>query len=76
MKMLKLTKVQSDRFNDSDDPTEGNNQRTAPVIVNAEAIRCFYPRIQGRPGTRLTFLDGGGFAVAELFEDVERMIAA
>ena len=44
---------------------------TAPVAVNVDAIRCFYPRHAERgPGTRLTFKDGGGFAVTELYDEV------
>lgn len=44
---------------------------TAPVCINVDAIRCFYPRHADRgPGTRITFTDGGGFAVSELYDDV------
>jgi hypothetical protein len=39
------------------------------------AIRCFYPRKENRPGTRITFTDGGGFAVSESYDDVRGMIA-
>jgi len=49
--------------------------KTTPANVNADAIRCFYPRRNERPGTRITFVDGGGFAVTEAYADVEAMIA-
>lgn len=47
---------------------------TSPVMVNAEAIRCFYPRKDNQPGSRITFIDGGGFAVTEAFEEVKTMV--
>ena len=47
---------------------------TRPVEVNVDAIRCFYPRNDGRPGTRITFKDGGGFAVTELFDHVKQAV--
>lgn len=77
--------VQTDAFTDTDEP--GENAGTAPaaaappaelqtpVMINVEAIRCFYPRRNEAPGTRITFTDGGGFAVAESFEHVAGLIA-
>ena len=47
---------------------------TVPVTINTAAIRCFYRRRNERPGTRLTFTDGGGFAVTEPYEDVANLI--
>jgi hypothetical protein len=41
-----------------------------PACVNVETIRGFYPRHDGKPGTRLTFADGGGFAVTEAFDQI------
>jgi hypothetical protein len=70
------------RFRDSDDPTENGGEAgeprvdSSPVVINVEAIRCFYSRTQDRPGTRITFIDGGGFAVVEAFEDVKAQVAA
>jgi hypothetical protein len=66
MTMLHLTKIKTDRY--------GQNGGTQPVSVNAESIRCFYARKDERPGTRLTFTDGGGFAVAEPYEAVRDYI--
>jgi hypothetical protein len=75
MRIMQLTKITSDRtggdsFNDTDEPGEGHAPQTTPVTVNADAIRCFYPRKDNRPGTRITFIDGGGFAVTEAYNDV------
>jgi hypothetical protein len=36
-----------------------------PVTVNGSCIRAFYARRHDRPGSRITFNDGGGFAVKE-----------
>lgn len=82
MRIITLNKVgrpvyQGDSsYSDTDDvgePGAGGSQNvipTSPCAVNVEAIRCFYPRIEGRPGTRITFTDGGGFAVSETYEEV------
>lgn len=45
-------------------------ERTSPTTVNVDSIRCFYPRNNDKPGTRLTFVDGGGFAVSEAYDQV------
>jgi uncharacterized protein YlzI (FlbEa/FlbD family) len=76
---IKLTKITSDRFggdrfNDTDEPGEGHAPETTPVVVNVEAIRCFYPRKENKPGTRITFTDGGGFAVTEDSETVSNRV--
>jgi hypothetical protein len=49
---------------------EGDPVRTQLVAVNPAAIRSFNPRRENAPGTRLTFTDGGGYAVTETFEEV------
>ena len=75
-----------DQFTNTDEPGEnlvGGGRTVAEVdaanaellktehcIINVDAIRCFYPRVDGRPGTRITFNDGNGFAVTEDFETV------
>lgn len=69
-------------FSDSDEPGEGSapvvdtgpTEVGSPVFVNVEAIRCFYARKEGKVGTRLTFNDGGGFAVSETPEVVLGMV--
>jgi len=65
---------------DTDDVGENVTQFPAPaadegkycdVVVNVETIRCFNPRREEKaPGTRITFIDGGGFAVRETFDEV------
>lgn len=76
--MLKLHKITRDRprdrFNDTDDADERQPEETTRVMINPAAIRCFYPRKENRVGTRITFTDGGGFAVAETFDMVETAI--
>jgi len=70
-------------YSDTDDVGENQNvvalapepvvveEKTVPVAVNAEAIRCFNPRREDRgTGCRLTFIDGGGFAVKETYDEV------
>ena len=55
-------------------------QATAPtggelVTIQVDSIRCFYARRADRgPGTRITFKDGGGFAVSESYEEVSAMV--
>ena len=80
---IKLTKIVSDRerqitqYNDTEEPGEGGDREvvTTPVVVNAAAIRCYYPRRDNRVGTRITFTDGGGFAVTETKEAVDALVA-
>jgi hypothetical protein len=48
---------------------------TRPVTVNVAAIRSFTARRDGE-GTRLTFTDGGGYAVAESYDQVKVLIQA
>jgi len=70
MKMIHLTKILSQQYRED----EGDQVGTAPVSINVEAIRCFNPRKDNKPGTRLTFTDGGGYAVAENYVDVLRYV--
>jgi hypothetical protein len=68
MKILNLTKVNSRRgYGDNTAPL-------APVAIAPDAIRCFYPRKNNEAGTRITFKDGGGFAVAEPFDEVKAYV--
>lgn len=71
MHKIELSKILSDRYADSDEDT--NQTRTTPVVVNVDAIRCFTPRRDGRVGSRITFVDGGGFAVIETFDALQAM---
>jgi hypothetical protein len=47
-------------------------ERVEPTNINVYCIRAFYARRGGKPGTRITFNDGGGFAVAEPVDYVRR----
>jgi len=68
--LLTLNKLATDDQQRSLDAEEGVPPRTDPTHINVFAIRCFYPRKNNLPGTRITFTDGGGFAVAEPVEYV------
>ena len=61
---------------DEDTQQEVHSEETKPCLVNADAIRCMYARRDGKPGTRLTFTDGGGFAVSEQPDAIANMIAS
>lgn len=84
MRALELTKINrdvnehEDSYSNSDDPTERGGeapaQDTSPVTIMVDSIRCFYPRRRNKPGTRLTFKDGGGFAVTETYEEVKQRV--
>ena len=81
MRIINLSKITSDRGRDFRRDTEELDERgddaieSTPVSINVEAIRCFYPRRDNRPGTRITFTDGGGFAVTELYDAVAAAVA-
>jgi hypothetical protein len=70
MKLLHLNKYLTREYRED----EGDEMKTTPVTIAAESIRCFNPRRNDMPGTRLTFKDGGGFAVRESYADVLRYI--
>jgi hypothetical protein len=74
-----LTKITADRrrdfHSDTEEPGEEHHDVVSvPVRINAAAVRCFYPRKDNAPGTRITFTDGGGFAVTETFEQVSEVL--
>ena len=75
-KFITLSKIErtGSRF-DEDTQQEVHSEETKPCLVNADAIRCMYARRDGKPGTRLTFTDGGGFAVSETPDAVGQLIA-
>lgn len=83
MKLIALTMVTDERpaveyrydeEREVDVPVEAP-EVTVPVTVNAEFIRCFYKRKGDKPGTRITFGDGRGFAVKETYEEVLDKVA-
>lgn len=78
-----------DEFADSDDVGENQNAvavsaeaqppltpDSQPTLIQVDAIRCLYARKNARPGTRITFTDGGGFAVTESYEEVVATVLA
>jgi len=40
-------------------------EHVSPAVINGDTIRAFYARRGGKPGSRITFTDGGGFAVKD-----------
>jgi hypothetical protein len=72
MKFVSLHMVERGAY-DEDAGTELETTRV--VVINAANVRCFYGRKGERPGTRITFADGGGFAVAEDVVTVARLVA-
>jgi hypothetical protein len=77
-KFIAFNMVQADTregvFNEDTGRTE-YPETGKPVVINAETIRCFYARRDGKPGTRITFSDGGGFAVTEAPDVVALAVA-
>ncbi len=69
MRFIKLTMLRNE-YNDDGERSEN----TTPVVINVAAIRAYYPRKAGQSGTRITFTDGGGFAVNESPDAVEAAI--
>jgi uncharacterized protein YlzI (FlbEa/FlbD family) len=91
MRTIELTKVDTraaqaavDHYAETDDVGENAGapqpQQPAevgsPCAINIDAIRCFYARREARPGTRITFTDGGGFIVAETYDEVKSRVEA
>ncbi len=66
---LDLTQIDARGYHEEGDP-----ENARPVSVNANTIRSVTPRRNNKPGARLTFVDGGGFAVTESYSDVMRYI--
>jgi hypothetical protein len=73
MRLVTLTMIRAASMYDD----EGNAiQTTTPVRVNPEHVRSFNPRRDDKPGTRITFATGRGFAVTEDFDAVSAALAA
>lgn len=66
------------RYNDSDEDTGQAEVAipTTPVVIAVDSIRCYYARKSGQPGTRITFKDGGGFAVLQTMDSIKAAIGA
>lgn len=53
-------------YRESDDPvTEAAEELSKETIINVEALKSFYQRRGGRPGTRINFMDGSGYAIRQ-----------
>ena len=72
MKFVVLNMVERGEFNED---TGVYGEASKPCVINAATIRCFYGRRDGKPGTRITFNDGGGFAVSENPDVVAQAVA-
>jgi hypothetical protein len=72
--MRTITLSMIDRNAYAEDANDAPIETTVPVDINVEMIRCYYTRKAARPGTRITFSDGHGFAVSEPFEHVRALV--
>jgi hypothetical protein len=59
-----------------DEDTGADVEQTKPVTINTRAIRAFYARRDDKPGSRITFTDGGGFAVSETPDAISALLTA
>jgi hypothetical protein len=76
MKFVSLNMVEAGpAVYDEDAGREIRSETAKPCVINAATIRCFYARRDGKPGTRITFNDGGGFAVSEEPGQVASLVA-
>lgn len=84
MLLLKLNKIERIHrspatYVDADDEGErpaATVEVTRVVFVNADKIRNFQPRRDNATGSRLTFTDGGGYAVQETPEEIIGFLGA
>ena len=72
MLFINLSMVERGSYNED---TGVYDEASKPVTINASCIRCFYARRDNKPGTRITFNDGGGFAVSEDLDHVTSAVA-
>lgn len=49
--------------------------KPSPLALSVSCIRNFYPRRNGRDGTRVMMIDGTAYAVTESFDDVLRLVS-
>jgi hypothetical protein len=71
---LNMVELGNYRF-DEEAGREVRDEGSKPTLVNADHIRCLYARRDGKPGSRITFADGGGFAVTEAPDHIAGLIA-
>lgn len=55
---------------DSGDASKPEAGPWLPISINPEAVRNFYPRKNGQPGTRILMTDGTAYVVANEYEEV------
>jgi len=80
MLILKLNKVERPDYrasgsgyrdhDDEGDLAQGQRENTRLVYVPWDKVRNFQPRRENKPGSRLTFVDGGGYAVTETCDQI------
>ena len=71
MEFVTLTMVRSaERYNDEGEAVE----TLEPVLINPALVRSFNARRHEKPGTRITFANGRGFAVSESVADVNALL--
>jgi hypothetical protein len=86
MLLLRLNKIErtqyrSAGYTDRDDEGDQSSAQqrvdvTRPVYVMADKIRNFQPRRDNALGSRLTFIDGGGYAVQETVDQIVEFLGA
>jgi hypothetical protein len=72
MKFVVVNQVDRGLFNED---TGAYEEASKPTVINAACIRAFYARKDGKPGTRITFNDGGGFAISETPDALAALVA-
>jgi len=72
MRLITLNKIDYNQYAEGQDLEP--ESLTTPVAIHAELIRCFYARKQNRQGSRITFADGGGFAVLETVDQIVALL--
>lgn len=75
---IRVSKVTRQRSEDPyayhDEEHDVTPDKLVPTAINVDTIRTFYPRKYGRPGTRINFTVGQGFAIGETVEQLEALL--
>ena len=79
MLFIQLNKIERStargyRDNDDEGDVRASSEGARAVYVNAASIRNMQPRRDGAVGSRLTFNDGGGYAVRETCEQIIQLL--
>lgn len=72
----RTTIVEHPTGEDDQDDVAQVTEVTQPVVIDAEQVRDFYPRKQGRVGTRILFRNGSALAVTDSFDEVKSKVRA